>query len=135
VVIDYDPEMIETLEHLKVDFLYGDAMDIELLEEAGLDKTRLVVSTISDHATNLFLLNLLEKFNPDCLIILHAETVEEAFELYGKGATYVILPHHIGSEKISAFIRRNGFSKSGFREYREKHLAYLEQHYSPAKEM
>jgi Kef-type K+ transport system membrane component KefB len=134
VVIDYDPEVIDTLEHQKVDFLYGDAMDIELLEEAGLDKSKLVVSTITDHATNLFLLQLLEKFNQHAIIILHAETVEQAFELYDQGATYVILPHHIGSEKISAFIRRNGLSKSGFREYREKHLAYLQLHYSPASE-
>ncbi len=134
VVVDYDPEIIDSLEHQKVDFLYGDAMDIELLEEAGLDKSRLVVSTVSEHATNLFLLHLLEKFNPNCLIVLHAETVEQAFELYNLGATYVILPHHIGSEKISAFIRRNGFSKTGFREYREKHLAYLQMHYSPASE-
>lgn len=134
VVIDYDPEVIDTLEHQKVDFLYGDAMDIELLEEAGLDKSKLVVSTITDHATNLFLLQLLEKFNPHAIIILHAETVEQAFELYDLGATYVILPHHIGSEKISSFIRRNGLSKSAFKEYREKHLAYLQLHYSPASE-
>jgi hypothetical protein len=65
---------------------------------------------------------------------LHAEKVEEAFELYGLGASYVILPHHIGSEKISSFIRHNGLDKSGFKEYRQKHLAYLEQHYSPANE-
>jgi Kef-type K+ transport system membrane component KefB len=134
VVIDYDPDMIEVLEHQKIDFLYGDAMDIELLEEAGLDKTKLVVSTISDHVTNIFLMNLLKKFNPYSIVILHAETVEQAFELYGLGATYVILPHHIGSEKISSFIRRNGLNKSGFKEYREKHLAYLRLNYSPVSD-
>jgi Kef-type K+ transport system membrane component KefB len=134
VVVDYDPEVIDIMEHQKVDFLYGDAMDIELLEEAGLDKTRLLVSTISDHATNLFLLNLLVKFNRRCIIILHAETVEQAFELYSLGASYVVLPHHIGSEKISSFIRHNGLDKSGFKEYRQKHLAYLQQNYSPASE-
>jgi Kef-type K+ transport system membrane component KefB len=134
VVIDYDPEIIDTLEHQKVEYIYGDVMDIELLEEVGLDKTRLVVSTISDHAANLFLLQLLEKINSQCLIILHAETVEQAFELYDRGATYVILPHHLGTEKIGAFIRRNGFKKHGFREYREKHLAYLHLHYSAETE-
>ena len=130
VVVDYDPEIIELLEHQKVEYLYGDVMDIELLEETGLDKTRLVVSTISDHAANLFLLHLLKKINPKCLVILHAETVEEAIELYNLNATYVILPHHLGSEKIGAFIRRNGLKRRGFREYREKHLAYLRLHYS-----
>jgi Kef-type K+ transport system membrane component KefB len=130
VVIDYDPEIIDSLEHQKLDYLYGDAMDIELLEETGLDKTKLIVSTIGDHAANLFLLTLLEKINPRCIVILHAESVEHALELYERGASYVIMPHHIGSEKISAFIRRNGFKKSGFRDYREKHLAYLRLHYA-----
>jgi Kef-type K+ transport system membrane component KefB len=130
VIIDYDPEIIDSLEHLKLDYLYGDALDIELLEEAGLDKTKLIVSTLTDHAANLFLLSLLEKINPHCIIILHAESVEHALELYERGASYVIMPHHIGSEKISSFIRRNGFKKSGFKEYREKHLAYLKLHYS-----
>ena len=35
VVIDYDPEIIDTLERRKIDYLYGDAMDIELLEEVA----------------------------------------------------------------------------------------------------
>jgi Kef-type K+ transport system membrane component KefB len=130
VVIDYDPDIIDSLEHQKLDYLYGDAMDIELLEEAGLDKTKLLVSTIGDFATNIFLLTLLEKINPNCIVILHTETVEKALELYEHCATYVIMPHHIGSEKISSFIRRNGFKKSGFKDYREKHLAYLRLHYS-----
>lgn len=130
VVIDYDPEVIEMLDHQKLEYLYGDVMDIELLEETGLDKSKLIVSTISDHHANLFLLRLLEKINNRCLIILHAETVDEALELYELGATYVILPHHLGSEKIGAFIRRNGLKRSGYREFREKHLAYLRLHYS-----
>lgn len=130
VVVDYDPDVIELLDHQKIDYLYGDVMDIELLEETGLDKTKLVVSTISEHQANLFLLHLLEKINKNCLIILHAETVDEALELYELGATYVILPHHLGSEKIGAFIRRNGLKRSGYRDYREKHLAYLRLHYS-----
>jgi Kef-type K+ transport system membrane component KefB len=130
VVVDYDPEVIDTLEHHKVNYLYGDATDIELLEETGLDKSKLLVCIITDHKTNLFLLELMEKINPRCVIILHAEDVEQALELYDKGASYVILPHYIGSEKIGAFIRRNGLKKSEFKRYREEHLAYLHDNYS-----
>ena len=134
VVIDYDPEIIDQLDGLKVNYLYGDATDIELLEEAGLDKTKLLVSTLSDHAANIFLIDLLQKFNPRCVVILHAETIKEAMELYERGAMYVILPHHLGSEHIGAFIRRNGLKKHGFQEYRQKHLDYLQQHYSLGKD-
>ncbi len=129
IIIDYDPEVIDRLEHQKQPYLYGDATDIELLEEAGLDKAKLIVSTISDHSSNMFLLTLLEKINPKAVIILHAETVGEAGELYEKGASYVVMPHYIGSEKIGAFIRKNGLKKSEFKKYRQKHLAYLQNHY------
>jgi hypothetical protein len=130
VVIDYDPEVIDALENHKVDYLYGDAMDIELLEEAGLHKVKMVVSTISDHETNVFLVKLLGNINPRCVVICHADDVNEAAKLYELGASYVMMPHYIGSEKIGAFIRKNGFKKSEFRRYRDTHLAYLESHYS-----
>lgn len=134
IVIDYDPEVIDTLEYRKIDYLYGDATDIELLEEAGLDKSKLVVSTITDHETNVFLVNLLEKINPRAVMICHCDTVAQAEELYQKGAAYVMMPHYIGSEKIGAFIRKSGLKKSEFKRYRDKHLAYLQHHYETLKD-
>jgi hypothetical protein len=130
VIIDYDPEVIDVLEHHKLNYLYGDAMDIELLEEAGLDRSKLIVSTISDHETNVFLMRLLNNINRSAVIILHAESIEEAAELYELGASYVVIPHYIGNEKIGSFIRKNGLKKSEFKKYRERHLAYLQQHYA-----
>jgi voltage-gated potassium channel len=127
LVIDYDPDALELLEQQKVHSMYGDATDLELLEEAGINKSRMVVSTIEDHKTNVFLATLLRDINPKCVVIVHADTVEEAVELYDLGVTYVILPHYIGSERIGAFIRRNKFNRAEFRKYREKHLAYLER--------
>ncbi len=129
VVIDYDPEVIDALEGHKINYLYGDATDIELLEEAGLDKAKLVISTLSDFDTNIFLMRLIEKINPRAVVILHAESFEEATELYELGASYVVIPHYIGTEKIGSFIRKSHLKKSEFRKYRDKHLAYLQAHY------
>ncbi len=129
VVIDYDPEVIESLEHQQVHYLYGDAVDPELLEEAHLDKAKLVVSTISDYKTNVFLSHWLKKNNPHAVFVCSADSAEEASSLYSESAAYVMIPHYIGSEKLSAFIKKNGFSKSEFKNYREKHLAYLQTHY------
>jgi len=129
VVIDYDPEVIDTLEHLKVEYLYGDVMDVELLEEVGLDKAKLIVSTITDYDTTIFLLRLLEDVNQDVVFVCHADNAIEATEFYELGASYVMMPHYIGSEKIGAFIKRNGLKKSEFRRFREKHLEYLHSHH------
>lgn len=131
LVVDYDPEAIETLERMDVQYLYGDATDPELLEEMKLNKSRLVVSTMSDFETNRFLCHWLNNNNPRVVFVCSADTTEHAAELYQDGAAYVMMPHYIGSEKISSFIKRNGFNKSEFKTFREKHLSYLQTHYAP----
>lgn len=129
VIVDYDPQVIDTLENNNESYLYGDVTDPELLEELNLEHSRLVVSTITDLPTNLQLAQWLEKNNPRAVYISTADTAEEAAELYEEGAAYVVLPHFIGSEKISSFLRKNGLNKTEFRHYREKHLAYLQSHH------
>ncbi len=132
VVVDYDPEVIDVLEHHDLQYLYGDASDPELLDEMNIDKSKLVVSTISDQKTNLLLADWLNTHNPSAVFVCSADTAEHASELYSSGASYVMLPHYIGSEKINSFIRRNGFSKTEFKHYRDKHIAYLQTHFEPA---
>ncbi len=134
VVVDYDPDVVETLERQDINYLYGDATDPELLEEMQLDKARLVVTTMTDYETNHSLTHWLESQGSHAVIVCSADNAEEASELYGSGASYVMLPHYIGSEKISSFIKRNGFSKTEFKTFREKHLSYLQTHYNTSSD-
>lgn len=130
VVVDYDPDVIDILERKHIPYLYGDVTDLELLEEVNIANAKLVVSTVSDHETNIFLSNYLEKVNPDVVFVCAAETAEQASELYEQGSSYVMMPHYIGSEKISTFIKNKGMSKTEFKKFREKHLVYLQNHYT-----
>jgi Kef-type K+ transport system membrane component KefB len=111
VVIDYDPEIIDILQERKIHHIYGDAMDVELLEEAGIEKAKLIVSTITDMEVTQFLLNFLERKNSQAVVIAQADNPKEAAKLYEEGASYVILPHFIGGEKIGAFVKKSGLSK------------------------
>lgn len=125
LVIDYDPAVVETLERQDVPYIYGDATDAELLDEINIEHTKLIISTFSDFEVTSQLVKNINRINPSAVIICHAISREEAVQLYELGATYVMIPHYIGSEKISAFIRRSGLKKSEFNHFREKHLAYL----------
>ncbi len=130
IVVDYDPDVIDLLDHQNIPYLYGDVTDPELLEEISLTHAKLVVSTVTDHDTNLFLAKWLEKVSPYSVFVCTADNAQQASDLYEEGSAYVMLPHYIGSEKIGNFIRKNGFNKTEFRKFREKHLQYLETHYS-----
>ena len=129
LVIDYDPEVIDTLERKNIPYIYGDVTDPELLEEISLTAAKLIVSTVTDYETNSFLAKWLEKVNKNAVFVCTADSARQASDLYQDGADYVMLPHYVGSEKMSSFIRKNGFNKSEFRNFREKHLQYLETHY------
>jgi Trk K+ transport system NAD-binding subunit len=110
--------------------MYGDATDPEFLEEVGLEPAKLIVSTITDFQTNMFLARYIEKTNHNkSVFICNADSAHHASELYNEGADYVMLPHYIGSERIGAFIKKSGLKKAEFKKYRAKHLAYLENHY------
>jgi voltage-gated potassium channel Kch len=135
VVIDYDPEVVETMENRKVNYLYGDAADEELLEEAGVQHAKLIVSTIPDGDVSAFMLKYVESKNPKAILILHADDPLEAAKFYESGASYVILPHYIGSEQVSAFIGKSGLNKTLFRKQRIKHLEYLEKHYGALEKL
>ena len=130
VVVDYDPAVIDSLEHNDVAFMYGDATDPELLDEIGVEHAQLIVSTFTDYVITQQLVAAIKKLNHKTVIICHATNQEEAIQLYELGATYVMIPHYIGSEKVSAFLKKNGPDREQFEQFKEKHLAYLESHFT-----
>lgn len=122
LVVDYDPEIIDHLESQGIHHAYGDATDEEFLEEIAPGEAKLVVSTVTDTTTNKILLRYLRRHGNKASFICHANNYNEAADLYALGASYVSLPHLIGSERVSSFIKRNGMSHSALKDYRDKHL-------------
>lgn len=125
VVIDYDPEIIEELHRANINYLYGDATDPELLAEINMDSVRLIVNAIGDHEVNVSLTKYVRRRNDQAVIVCYSTTYNEAAELYRLGASYVMLPHFIGSERLNAFISTHGISRQSFDNYREKHMVKI----------
>lgn len=122
VVVDYNPEVIDTLEHQSINHIYGDATDLELLDEIGVHTSELIISDITDFETNQILVRHIKKHNKRANFICHAESVEDAEALYDDGAGFVILPQILGGEQINRYIRRHGAARTAFESYR-KHQA------------
>ncbi len=122
LIVDYDPDVIEHLEEQGIRHAYGDATDEEFLEEINAGKAKLAVSMITVFESNKALLGYINRFEPRTTFICHANNYDEAAELYRRGASYVMLPHFLGSERISAYIKQHGFNPQSFERYREKHI-------------
>ncbi len=122
VVIDYDPEAIEELERANVDYLYGDVTDPELLAEIDMDAVKLIVNTVGDHDVNVGFVKYVRRRNDHAVVVCYSSNYGEAAELYRLGVSYVMLPHFIGSERLSSFIATHGVNRESFDKYREKHM-------------
>jgi Kef-type K+ transport system membrane component KefB/voltage-gated potassium channel Kch len=129
LVVDYDPNVIELLQRDQIPCQYGDATDAELLEEIGLAKAKLIVSTMTDAESNQELVRHINFFNPDAIVVCNANSYEEALQLYELGCSYVMIPHFAGSERLSALIHRNGIDRAHFDRYRARHLEHLEKNH------
>jgi Kef-type K+ transport system membrane component KefB len=127
VVVDFNPQSIKRMQTLSIPFRYGDAEDVEFLQEIGLQDTKLVVSSIPEFKVNLLLVQYYRKVNADGIIIVIAHEVKHAQDLYLAGATYVIMPHFLGAHHGSRLIADHGFDLQSFEEIRNKHLVYLQE--------
>lgn len=125
LVVDYNPQSIKRLQKQQIPFRYGDAEDVEFLQDIGFQSARLIVSSIPDHATNLLLVRLYRKENPVGIIVVLAHQLKEAEELYMAGASYVVMPHHLGAHHAALMIARHGFDPSEFEKERNLHLKKL----------
>ena len=122
LVIDYNPKIVEQLEQDNLPHTYGDISDLELIEEIGIHQIKLLISTVSEFRVNHFIASYLKKRELATIFICSADTYEQAQELYDLGASYVMMPHYIGGEKILSFIKKEGLNKQAFIKFRDHHL-------------
>ncbi|MCF7871607.1 cation:proton antiporter [Candidatus Woesearchaeota archaeon] len=127
LVMDYNPETIKKLTTEGTDVVYGDASDIETINEIDLKNTKLLISTITDFDSNAMLINLVKEKNKNIMIFMMANEAEEALELYEKGATYVIVPHMVGGFHASAILEKHGFDIKKILKEKLKHKNRLEK--------
>jgi len=127
LVVDFNPETIANLNKLGIPAVYGDVDDEILLRELPLKKLKIAISTIPDFETNELLIEILKCENPDVIVIVRAHTIDDAMELYKKGADYVLTPHFLGGEYLSRMLSIIKTDKIGYKEERERHIEMLKQ--------
>ena len=125
LVVDFNPDTISTLNKFKIPCIYGDVDDIDFLNDLPLDKIDLAVSTVPDYETNIVLIDSIKKVNKNAVIIVRAHLIDDALELYKKGADYVLTPHFLGGEYVSNMISELKTDSKGYEKEREKHIKML----------
>jgi hypothetical protein len=127
LVIDFNPEVHRELNRRGIACVYGDVAHMDTLHHAHVHDANLVVSTIPDAilkgTDNLRLLRQARRLSPHAKVIVTAERVGQAIELYAAGADFVYVPRLHSARDLARAIE-DGL-RHGFDAAREEHLAEL----------
>jgi len=85
VVLDHDPDHIETLRKFGMKVFYGDATRADLLESAGAGKAEVLINAIDDPEASLQLTALVQTHFPELRIIARARDVDHYIRLRQAG--------------------------------------------------
>jgi Kef-type K+ transport system membrane component KefB/voltage-gated potassium channel Kch len=126
LIVDYDPKIVRDMKKRGFNAIYGDVDDSDFLEEIGISKASMVVSTIPEKEVNELILQVLKRNKSDTLTLLTARQINDALDLYKSGASYVILPHFLGGEYTARLIqsaknKKELYNKEKLRELKSLH--------------
>lgn len=125
LVVDFDPQVVAQLKSKNITVRYGDVSDDDFLDTLRFERSKLIISTIPDFETNALLLDRYRKQNNKGVIILIAQHLYEAEQFYKDGASYVMMPHHMGGNYISMLVAKYGANPNVFQTEKAKHLKHL----------
>ena len=125
VVVDFDPEVIDSLIKKKRECIYGDLGDPELLDRLNLKGAKIIISTVPSRRDNEVLIHRAREAKSKAIIVITAEEVDDALELYALGADYVVIPHYLGGEHAGVLIEEFTLRPQKKKHIRTKHLNEL----------
>src|SRR3546814_20588724 len=85
VVLDHDPDNIETLRKFGVKVFYGDATRLDLLHAAGAGQAVVLINAIDDQQDNLTLTRLAQEHFPALKLIVRARDMGHLITLRQMG--------------------------------------------------
>jgi voltage-gated potassium channel Kch len=84
--------------------LQGDATNEDFLNAAGVPRARALATVLPDDAANVFITLSARSLNRDMTIIARGEAPSTETKLIQAGANRVVLPTHIGAERIAELL-------------------------------
>jgi voltage-gated potassium channel len=104
VVVEREESRIVNARGLGYLCVQGEATDEQTLKAAGITRARTLATVLPDDAANVFITLSARSLNKDLEIIARGEAPTTEGKLLHAGANQVILPAHIGAERIAEMI-------------------------------
>lgn len=106
VAIDRDPAKINILDEQGICFVQGDATHNSVLQAAGIEKARGIVTALPSDAENLLVVFTTKRLNPVIRVISRAVEEESEQKMRLAGADSVVMPNFIGGLRMASELIR-----------------------------
>jgi len=111
LVIDIDPRVIEKARRNNIPCIYGDTSNPHILEQAGLDRARVLVVTVPDPIASELAVENARRINRKLDIVARVHRDEDVEVLREKGVTEMVRPElEAGLEIIRHTLHRFGLT-------------------------
>lgn len=104
VIVERSPERLEEARALGYLCMHADASDETTLRQAGVERARALATVLPDDAVNVFVTLSARRLNQSMMIIARGESPSTVSKLQYAGANEVVLPAHIGAERVAELI-------------------------------
>jgi voltage-gated potassium channel len=108
VIIEQEQEIADELADRNILHIQGDATKDEVLENAGIDRARGLVTVLPTDAENVFTVLTARGIRPDCFIVSRALEPETENKLKRAGADRVVKPVEIAGNRLVHLLLRPG---------------------------
>jgi len=102
VVVDNDPQQVDECRAEGYLVVLGEASDDAVLEEAGIQRAKGLVTAVSSDAENVFVTLSARKINPSLRIAARASSDESAAKLEIAGADRTLSPYTVGGRRLAS---------------------------------
>lgn len=116
IVLDFNPFQVERLVRDGIPVIFGDMGDPEVLELLNLNGARLVISTVPDTHDNKLLIEDLKNIHPAIPVVVRADSIKEAKDLYKFGASFVYIPDVVSGEFLVEMLKDHLNDKDYFKD-------------------
>ena len=104
LILERNDARVAQAEGLGYLVLQADAADETALKTAGIERARVLATVLPDDSVNVFVTLSARSLNPDLQIIARGEAPTTESKLIYAGADKVVLPTHIGAERMAEMI-------------------------------
>jgi voltage-gated potassium channel len=106
VVIERNQSRVSKMDEDGVLYLIGEATDESILERAGIQRAKGIVTAVATDADNVFLVLIAKQLNPRLFIVARASQNDAKKTLLAAGADKVISPYDLGARRMAHAILR-----------------------------